>query len=103
MKHYEVVEEILDHFDFQRVKTVMDALEWRYALTDDMEVSTLRKTARQLLNDLYTSDTESDWSSMAIGGFKATKIKIDGNFYELELEFIVTHWSEEFTKDGEEE
>lgn len=103
MKHYELVEKILDHFDFQQVKTVMDALDWRYSITDDMEVSTLRKMARQLLNDLYESNTEGNWSSMATGGFKATKTKIDGNFYELELEFIVTHWSEEFTKDGEEQ
>lgn len=71
-KRLEVVEEIMENFDFERVHAVMDFLNWTWGL-DNPEVPTiqvLRSTARGLLLDVV-ADPEKTY--VGAGGFYARR------------------------------
>lgn len=76
-----MIEEILNGFDFEKVKTVMAALNWKWGEGANAHIPTyneLRKTAKMLLEDSYLLGRS------ATGGFEAEDI--DGI---LRLVFIV--------------
>lgn len=68
------IEDLLDEFDFDKVKKVMDCLEWTYFDSPDSEVSIgeLRRMARRLLEIVYNSDTNLE-NYTACGGFYAER------------------------------
>lgn len=77
------IEDIIDEFDFERVKKVMDFLEWEWV---DAEIAIprigeLRKKARLLLSEvaikvLCNAEIDAE-SNIATGGFRASAYKYD--------------------------
>ena len=91
-----LIEEILENFDFDIVKKVMEAVDWTYF--DSEEVPTtyrLIKTARERLEDAYNMAIErkKDCNS-SCGGFKvfAGYVEEKETVTYLELNFVVTSW-----------
>jgi hypothetical protein len=90
----EIIADILDEFDFDKVHKVMEFLDWTW-FKDDMqspaEVPTkgdLRKQARRLMNNCI----EHEECSTGTKGFHVRKSTYDGVPY-YELQFVVTSWN----------
>ena len=98
MNMYEEIEDILDNFDFERVKKAMDALEWCYCDSESGEVSVyeLRKMARYLLKSVVPH-AGKDYFMAGSGGFEAAV-----NNYEdcdkpvFKLRFVIEEWESEY-------
>lgn len=100
---YNDISDILDYFDFERVKKVMDFLEWEwYGCCNGVpEIYDLRKRARELLNDVYLGVKDRAIKNpdkivtyfTATGGFyvDGTKYPDDSKVY-LRLSFQVADW-----------
>ena len=89
------IEDLLDEVDFEKVKKVMDCLEWTYFDSPDSEVSIgeLRRMARYLLEEVYEAE-DDEYLSMGCGGFRAERWMYPGDTQKyLELKFVVTEWS----------
>jgi hypothetical protein len=105
----QMIDDIMDNFDFNRVQTTMDALDWQWAGEEVPSIDRLRETAVYLLkgaSKLRLGEyLDSYWEEGIIngtGGFQATaycdeaKIKI----IALDLKFILTEWDSE-VKEGD--
>lgn len=92
MTKQELIEEVMDNFDFGKVAKAMKALGWVWVTTqfEVPEESEIRKHVRELLNLVYDGAvrTEGDWT-MGTGGFEAT-YEVDHKM--LSLKFIVSSW-----------
>jgi len=89
------VEYLLNEFDFDRVKKVMDFLGWVYDNSPDKQVTIreLRHKARRLLEIAYNA-TPSLHSSYSSDGFEVTRFMSPGETDKyLVLKFNVTEWS----------
>ncbi len=89
------IEDLLDEFDFDKVKKVMDFLEWKYYNSPDKEVSIgeLRRTARDLLERVYNASPSPEYFT-ACGGFEVTRYMYTGDAEKyMTLKFVVTEWS----------
>ena len=79
----EMLWEILDTFDFEKVHCCMVALDWTWAKTNGVpDVVDLRKCARRLLKDCITK------GHGGTGGFKVAIARADG---VLSLSFVVEY------------
>lgn len=91
MNMYEEIEDILDNFDFEKVKKVMDALDWNYwdSVDSHITIAELRKTARRLLKKAYEAPASDQWF-VSSGGFEVVRLMYPGDtknyFY---LKFVV--------------
>jgi hypothetical protein len=99
----DMINEIMEEFDFARVRKAMVALDWKWGGSDyripnidelkEAAEERLRNAAESRLGDFIEQHHEVGIIN-ATGGFKATawcnetKTKITG----LDLEFIVTNW-----------
>jgi hypothetical protein len=96
----DMIKEIIDEFDFGRVETVMDALDWKWR-GETPTIDDLYEEAERLLRGAAESrlgsfkDTHHGVAiKNACGGFEARafcnedKTKITG----LDLAFVVTSW-----------
>ena len=81
----EMLDEIMDYFDFERVHECMEALQWTWREQGVPTIGDLRKRARQLLRACITTKICAN----ATGGLKAS---IDREEGVLSLEFIVTEF-----------
>lgn len=80
----EMQDEIMDNFDFEKVHTVMTALDWRWCSTNGVpEKSDLRRSARKMLRDCV------ELNRGGTGGFK---VSIDRENGILTLLFVVEEW-----------
>ena len=102
-----MINDIMDEFDFNRVETVMEFLDWKWAGDNGLEyvtVDMLKKTAKRLLRDAAESRLgrfkNEHWEQGIIcgtGGFQAMafcneeKTKIEA----LQLKFILVEWDAE--------
>lgn len=79
---------ILDNFDFEKVKIIMECLEWYWVSCDTIpSIGEMRKCARGLLKEALLKGVENKKDmEISIGGFKALYLR-NGDF--LELSFIV--------------
>jgi len=102
-KSYDMVNEVLAHFDFEKVNETMTLLNWSWAGEGIPSVKQLKDSAenhlygaiKQALDPNNTEHHEVRWIS-ASGGFKATAWKNeDGTLAKVLLEFIVTEWDAE--------
>jgi hypothetical protein len=99
----DMIDEIMEEFDFARVRKAMVALDWKWGGSDYRipNIDELREAAERLLRGAaesrlggYRDEHHEVGIISATGGFKATawcnetKTKITG----LDLEFIVTNW-----------
>ena len=85
------IEDLLDEFDFDKVKKVMDYLEWTYYDSPDKQVSIgeLRRMARRLLVIVYNSDTSPE-NYTACGGFHVERRMYPGDTEKyLNLKFVI--------------
>lgn len=95
MSRIDQVEDLLDEFDFTKVKTVMDCLEWTYhdSVDSTISVGELRRMARYLLENAYNSE-DKDHYVTSCGGFYVDRHMYPGDMEKyLELKFIVTSGS----------
>ena len=81
----DMLDEIMDYFDFEKVHKCMVALDWVWHDTGIPEVADIRKMARTLLRCCIETKTKCN----ATSGLKAS---IDRKKGVLSLEFIVTEW-----------
>ena len=89
-----IIDDILDNFDFERVKKVMDAIEWVYWDSPDKQITIaeLRKMARKLLNVAYSAEY-SDHYCTGSGGFEVERWLYPGDTNKyFSLKFVVTEW-----------
>ena len=95
-KYRELVDSIMDCFNFERVHEVMVCLNWTWGEGGVPEVYELRKSARDRLLSLYDENISYSES----GGFAASKeVDEDGTCY-VDLKFIVEQWDEEGNCNG---
>ena len=99
-----MIDDIMDEFDFNRVETVMEFMDWKWAGDNGLErvtVNMLKKEARRLLRGAADARLggykNTHWEQgiiHACGGFQAMafcdedKTKI----VSLDLKFILTEW-----------
>ena len=102
-KNYDMVNEVLAHFEFEKVKLTMDVLDWKWAMTGVPTIKQLKESAEERLYDAIKQATSPDndqhhdigWISSS-GGLKATAWKNeDKTLALLQLEFVVTEWQAE--------
>ena len=103
-KKYDMVNEILAHFDFQAVNQTMKALNWTWATVEGVPtIQQLKESAEermcnaidQVLSKKNKESHEVAWIS-ATGGFKAMAWKTKkGKLAKVQLEFIVSEWDAE--------
>lgn len=98
-----LIDEVMDNFDFNKVRKVMKQLNWRWASAEDgiPEVYELKDSARRLLNECLFSmiqHGEETWN-IGTGGFyvHATNYRDsdegeDGFRITLKLSFELTSW-----------
>ena len=98
-----MIKDIMDEFDFKRIQSVMDHLNWQWAGEGVPTIESLRKTAERLLRGAIKSrlgEYKNEHHHIGIengtGGFEAkawcdeTKTKI----VALDLKFILESWDE---------
>ncbi len=86
----QLIDEILDQFDFEKVKEVMDALNWTWGTGTKAhvpDIPELRKQSRELLWDLVRSKDRT--RMIQAGGLVVEKDDDD----TLELRFEITAWN----------
>ena len=83
------IEEIIEHFDFEKVLDVMKHLDWKWSIGNENRtpnIPELKSRARDVLQDVV-DDQHTFWS-ISTGGFCARKQKNN-----LELVFQLTRWT----------
>jgi hypothetical protein len=97
MTDQELIDKIMDWFDFEQVHKVMTALDWKWG--GDRAVPTipkLRKQARELMKMALiglSNNFEEKSYSAATGGFEATAFQDKDNSRILDLKFVVSEWT----------
>lgn len=82
------IEEIMDNFDFKKVRKAMLALDWRWMDIDRVPfVSELREEAKRMLVD--TTDKDENPYYLSSSGFDAV---CDTEKKAMRLIFYVTEW-----------
>ena len=105
----QMINDIMDNFEFDKVQTAMEALDWQWAGKGVPLIKQLKETAVYLLKgaaELRLGDyLESHWEQGIInstGGFQATafcdatKTKI----IALDLKFVLAGWDSEVKEEG---
>ena len=93
------IDEIMDHFDFDKVAKVMDFLKWTWHGSEfSPEVYELRARARDLLKESVANAHRynQDFGGTSTGGFVAKYVKgsdEDGPWEYFDLLFYVDHWT----------
>jgi hypothetical protein len=103
-KKYDMINEVLAHFDFEAVNKTMKALNWTWATVEGVPtIQQLKESAEermseaidQVLSEKNKASREVAWIS-ATGGFKAMAWKTKkGKLARVQLEFIVSEWDAE--------
>ena len=83
------IADVMDGFDFAKVRTVMSAIDWKWAIgEDEMCVPGMWRImdrAKKLLEDVMKYYGDGQFHAMGSGGFMAS-LDEDGN---LSLQFIL--------------
>jgi hypothetical protein len=103
-KKYDMINEVLAHFDFQAVNQTMKALNWTWATVEGVPtIQQLKESAEHHMNNAIEQVlSEKNKKShdvafiSASGGFKAMAWKTKkGKLAKVQLEFIVSEWDAE--------
>ena len=91
----EIIDDIMDNFDFDKVHEAMSLLGWRWWIreTDSLDIPDiprLRNRARGLMKEAMNS-TQPEYD-IATGGFQVHKETIEGEVF-LSLSFVLTEWN----------
>ena len=91
-----MVDEIIEHFNFQKCHKTMKYLKWSWASTGIPSIEELKESAIKLLKRTieYAKTKEvKDSCYVSSGGIKATAYKNRyGRIIALHLEFVLTEW-----------
>lgn len=88
----EMIDNIMDNFDFGRVAKCMEVLEWRWCDVEGIpQESDIRQFARKYMRSIKDTCT-SDRYSFSAGGFVVTAWYEDGKLDAMELSFVVADW-----------
>lgn len=99
-KKYDMINEVLAWFDFTRVHKAMVALNWTWAGQGTPDISELKESAMQRMNEAIkqavdkknTEHQDVGWISSS-GGLKATAWRDENyNLARIQLEFVVSDW-----------
>jgi len=100
-KKYDMINEVLANFDFEKVNQTMKALNWTWAsILEVPTIQQLKESAmdhmnsaiEQVLSEKNKESHEVAWISDS-GGFKASAWKTKkGKLSRVRLEFIVSEW-----------
>lgn len=110
----EMIDEIMDEFDFERVHKTMEALNWQWRDEGIPDIPTLRKAARSQLKQVSISprdksDLDTGYFLVSSGGFEAYCVVLDidedeaaGDNWKndfmhqckLVLKFVVESWGD---------
>ncbi len=103
-KQYDMINEVIANFDFERVQQVMKALNWTWCGSEEVPtIGELKVSAgdrlscaiEQVLSAKNTEHHEVGWMSNS-GGLKAMAWKKeDGTLARIQLEFVVEDWDAE--------
>ena len=102
--HHSLIQGIMQEFDFERVHSVMDYLEWKWQIPssslDDLEVPSLSRikvAVYDLLARTCDRILEEKIESYLIGsgGFEARAWYEDGKITNLQLSFVLAEWDED--------
>ena len=104
----QMIDDIMDNFEFDKVQTAMEALDWQWAGKGIPSIEQLRETAVYLLKsaaelrlDAYLDSYWEEGIINSTGGFQATaycdenKTKI----VRLDLRFILEEWDSEIKEE----
>ena len=88
------IDDIMDNFDFAKVRECMELLNWKWVNHDDggfevPKTSIIKKTARRLMQEAMDSSKAS--YSVGTGGFQVDKTTEENKVY-LSLSFVLTSW-----------
>lgn len=90
-----LIESILENFDFEKVRKVMDFLNWTWVDNEVPSTYKLINSAKKRLEEAYdASIRENQNYFINSGGLKASAIWEEGQVIFLELEFVLTSWDE---------
>jgi len=100
----QMIDDIMDNFEFDKVQTAMEALDWQWAGKGIPSIDELKETAVYLLKsaaelrlDAYLNSHWEQGIISSTGGFQATAY-CDENKTEivrLDLRFILEEWDSE--------
>lgn len=96
-RHQKMMFDIMNNFDYDKVRIVMKHLEWEWHGTGVPTIDDIRVAARERLetvikNCMLDAKPEEEYF-VSSGGLKATAIKNDyGQITFLQLEFVVVSW-----------
>ncbi len=102
-KPYDMINEVLAHFDFERVHETMKALDWTWYNEGVPSIKELKESAeermysaiKQALDPNNTEHHDIGWISNS-GGLKAMAWRNeDYTLARVQLEFVVTEWDAE--------
>lgn len=90
----DLIDDILENFNFEKVNIAMKFLDWRWASIGRVPtINELKESAReQLQNCIKEAKDNKTEFYISSGGLKSF-YSFDENF--LELEFVLTDWTEE--------
>lgn len=86
----EVIDEIMDFFEFDKVHKAMTVLNWEWRDIGVPDIYEIKKTARQMMYKCYENCVKDKSSrGLSTGGFRAFCEFEDGVFMGIELSFIL--------------
>ena len=98
----DLIDETLDYFNFAKVASVMQFLQWKWAYCDCPggipDESALRAEARKQMTRVVKEATSGEWEEdnhsyvAGTGGFQVTVRKWQGNVCSVHLQFYVSEW-----------
>ena len=93
-KHYEIIMDCLDEFDFDRVHKVMTVLDWKYSDDKDVPtIETLRKNARKYLIEVAKQALERNCEFICgTGGFRYEAKLYENDYLWLRMAFEIADW-----------
>ncbi len=86
------IEEIMNEFDFNKVRNVMVFLNWSWSEKTPPSIKSLRDHANRSLTDVCEEADNKNFYFIEGGGFKTM---IFPQAKRLSLEFVVTDWEYE--------
>lgn len=88
----EIINTILEEFDFDKVTKIMKYMGWTWYFTDEVTSEMLKTSSIQKLKEVYNKLYQNkDTYSISSGGLKASGVwdKENGVLGNLQLEFIL--------------